>query len=127
MKVFQIFNNICYYDMTPIHPTLEDTVGKYPPDVLIVEAPDYVFEHWGFDETLEGDDRFIRPEAPEGWTYDDETGAFIPDDATLLQDPVETDLFQQEQSLDALLAAKAELEAQIQALEAPIQGGTENG
>ena len=42
MKIFQIVNNICYYDATPVHPTLESTEGKYPPDVLFVEAPDKV-------------------------------------------------------------------------------------
>ena len=25
MKIFQIVNNICYYDATPVHPTLEST------------------------------------------------------------------------------------------------------
>ena len=51
MKIFQIVNNICYYDATPVHPTLKSTEGKYPPDVLFVEAPDKVHEGWGYDET----------------------------------------------------------------------------
>lgn len=76
MKIFQIFNHFCHFDATPIHPTLADTVGKYAPDIYFVEAPDYVFEGWGFDETAEGDERFIKPTPPEGWYYDDETGAF---------------------------------------------------
>lgn len=76
MKIFQIVDGICYYDATPVHPTLADTIGKYPPDVLFVEAPDYVFENWGYDKTKEGDDRFIKPTPPEGWYYDDETGNF---------------------------------------------------
>lgn len=78
MKIFQILDDICYYDATPIHPTLESTVGKYPPDVTFVEAPDYVFENWGFDESKSGDERFIKPTPPEGWYYDDETGSFKP-------------------------------------------------
>ena len=78
MKIFQILDGICYYDATPVHPTLADTIGKYPPDVLFVEAPDYVFEGWGFDETKTGDERFIKPTPPEGWYYDDETGSFQP-------------------------------------------------
>lgn len=78
MKIFQIVDGICYYDATPVHPTLADTIGKYPPDVIFVEAPDYVFENWGFDETKEGDERFIKPTPPEGWYYDDETGSFQP-------------------------------------------------
>ena len=80
MKIFQILDGICYYDATPVHPTLADTVGKYPPSVIFVEAPDYVFEHWGYDETKTGDERFIKPTPPEGWYYDDETGTFKPID-----------------------------------------------
>ena len=76
MKIFQIVNNICYYDATPVHPTLESTVDRYPPDVLFVEAPDIVREGWGYDPTETGDARFIRPMPPEGWQYDDETGTF---------------------------------------------------
>ena len=79
MKIFQILDNICHYDMTPVHPTLEDTVGKYAPDIIIVEAPDYVFEGWGFDDTEEGDARFVKPVPPEGWLYDDATGTFYPE------------------------------------------------
>lgn len=78
MKIFQIYGGICYYDATAVHPTLDSTVGKYPPDVQFVEAPDYVFENWGYDSTKSGDDRFIKPTPPEGWYYDDETGSFKP-------------------------------------------------
>ena len=78
MKIFQICGGICYYDATPIHPTLADTIGKYPPTVQFVEAPDYVFENWGYDSTKTGDERFIEPTPPEGWYYDDETGSFKP-------------------------------------------------
>ena len=28
MKIFQIENNICYYDATLIHPTIESTIDK---------------------------------------------------------------------------------------------------
>lgn len=76
MKIFQIKNNVCYYNATPVHPTLTDTIGKYPPDVLFVEAPDYVYEGWGYDGRKEGDARFIQPLPPDGWTYDIKTGQF---------------------------------------------------
>ena len=78
MKIFQIYGGICYYDATAVHPTLESTAGKYPPDVIFVEAPDYVFENWGYDESKTGDERFVKPTPPEGWYYDDETGSFKP-------------------------------------------------
>lgn len=76
MKIFQIFNEMCYYDVTAICPTLADTQSKYPPSVTFVEAPDYVFCGWGFDNSNDGNDRFIKPVPPEGWVYDDETGCF---------------------------------------------------
>lgn len=78
MKIFQILDGICYYDATPVHPTLADTIGKYPPSIRFIEAPDYVFENWGFDETKTGDERYIKPTPPEGWYYDDATGSFKP-------------------------------------------------
>ena len=71
MKVFQIEANICYWDATRQFPTVESTVGYFPPDLLFVEAPDYVFEGWGYS-----DGKFIKPTPPEGWVYDDQTGTF---------------------------------------------------
>ena len=71
MKIFQIENSVCFYDATRVHQTLESTVGCYPPSVLFVEAPDYVFEGWGY---LNGE--FIQPTPPEGWQYDAGTGTF---------------------------------------------------
>lgn len=71
MKIFQIENNICFYDATRVHQTLESTVGCYPSNVLFVEAPDNVFEGWGY---LNGE--FIKPTPPEGWLYDENTGTF---------------------------------------------------
>lgn len=80
MKVFQILNGMCYVQMNCN--SVEELKGKFPPDIIFVEAPDYVNEHWGFCDVdkdgnpIEGDDRFIHPVAPEGWLYDDETGTF---------------------------------------------------
>lgn len=73
MKIFQIVNGFCHWQ-TPFK-SLEET-KDFPSDCIFVEAPDYVHESWGYDETKEGDERFIRPEAPEGWVYDEETGIF---------------------------------------------------
>ena len=82
MKVFQIVGDWCYNDMTPQYPTLADTVGRFAPDVVIVEAPDKVFEGWGYDETKEGDERFIQPVPDEGWSYDAESGTYYPTGTT---------------------------------------------
>lgn len=74
MKVFQIENGICHWDATLKFPSVEDTVGKFPTSVLFVEAPEEVFEGWGY---LNGE--FIKPTPPEGWLYDDITGTFYPE------------------------------------------------
>lgn len=71
MKIFQIEGNICYWDATHQFPTLESTVGYFPPSVIFVEAPDEVFEGWGY---IDGE--FVPPIPPEGWVYDNKTGTF---------------------------------------------------
>ncbi len=76
-KIFQILSGVCYYDATTMHPTLADTVDKYAPDIVFIEAPDYVFEGWGYDESKTGDARFIQPTPPDGWRYDPKSGQFI--------------------------------------------------
>lgn len=81
-KVFQIEANVCYWDATNQFQTAESTIGFFPPSLLFIDAPDYVFEGWGYDETKEGDDRFIKPESPEGWLYDEQTGTFYPENFT---------------------------------------------
>lgn len=73
MKVFHVISDICHWDATPQFPSLAATVGCFPETDLFVEAPDYVFEGWGY----QGGD-FIKPEPPEGWLYDDATGTFYP-------------------------------------------------
>lgn len=86
MKIFQILHGRCHWQ-TPFT-SLAETEGRFPPDCLFVEAPDYVNEQWGFDETEIGDDRFIKPVPPEGFVYDDETGQMYPEEmlATLLEE-----------------------------------------
>lgn len=79
MKIFQIKNEICHWDATPRFPNLESIKGRFPPDVLFVEAPDYVFEGWGYDPRAENSKRFIQPTPPAGWLYDAHTGAFYPE------------------------------------------------
>lgn len=89
MKIFQVLNGICHWDATKKHPSIKDTEGKYSPEIIFVEAPDFVFEGWGYDEAAQGDDRFIKPSLPqpESWTdmatgkiyhweYDETVGTF---------------------------------------------------
>lgn len=76
MKIVQIENGFVHWDASSVVPNLFWAASHYAPNIYFVEAPEYVFEGWGFDDTREGDERFIRPEAPEGWYYDDSTGTF---------------------------------------------------
>lgn len=76
MKIFQIVDNIVHYDMTHLYSSIEVARSKYPSAVQIVEAPDYVFEGWGFNPNENGDNRFIKPTPPEGFLYDEKTGTF---------------------------------------------------
>ena len=78
MAIFQIVNGKCHW-RTPFT-SLDEVKDRFPPDCLFVDAPDYVNEQWGYDETEIGDDRFIKPEVPEGWIYDDETGQMMPEE-----------------------------------------------
>lgn len=73
MKLFQIVNEVCYYDMTNLYSSLEDAASHYPDSVIIVEAPDNVFKGWGYDTKSK---KFIKPTAPDGWSYDELTGTF---------------------------------------------------
>ncbi len=68
-KIFQIVNNLCYWEAP--YKSLAETEGRFTPDTLFVEAPDYVFEGWGYVNGA-----FIKPTAPEGFIYDEKTGAF---------------------------------------------------
>lgn len=76
MKIFQVLGSFCHWDASNVVPTLADAIGRFAPDVHFIEAPDYVFEGWGYDEDAVGDARFLQPEPPEGWLYDIPTGTF---------------------------------------------------
>lgn len=52
-------------------PSVESTIGYFPKNLLFVEAPDYVFEGWGYV-----DNEFITPTPPEGWLYDEKMEPF---------------------------------------------------
>ena len=78
MKIFQIVDGFCHWDATEQLKSLSYAQSNFPPTDLFVEAPDYVFEGWGFDPACVGDARFIKPEPPEGWAYDEKNGTLYP-------------------------------------------------
>lgn len=80
MKIMQIVGRFCHWDATKQVPTLAEARVRFAPDMVFVEAPDYVFPGWGYDASADGDARFIRPEVPVGWKYDDDTGTLYSED-----------------------------------------------
>ena len=76
MKTFQIVENWCFKDYTPIYSTVSEAKRHFAPDIKFVETPDFVFEGWGYNPKAKGDARFIKPTPPEGFAYDDKTGTF---------------------------------------------------
>lgn len=74
MKIFQIFEGFVHWDASNIVKRIDDAAEMFAPDMEFVEAPDYVFEGWGYDPSRDGDERFLKPIPPEGWEYDDDTG-----------------------------------------------------
>ena len=86
-QIFQILHGFCYWDATATVKSLERAATMYAPSIRFEEAPSYVREGWAFDDTKEGDERFIQPVAPEGWGYDLEKGVFYPLEGTEVPDP----------------------------------------
>lgn len=123
MKIIQIVSGVCHYDATPVFPTLQSTEGRFPPDVLFVEAPNYVFEGWGYDSAKEGDERFIKPTPPEGWLYDDATGTFYPEDEIAPSQKPTTE--QRISTLETTKADKADVTELNEALNMILTGATE--
>lgn len=77
MKVFQIENGICFYDMTHMYDNAAQAATHYPPTLLIVDAPDNVQEGWSYDgETF-------SPPTMEGKIYDETTNAFYDEGGSL--------------------------------------------
>lgn len=74
MKKFIVLGNAVALDVTPG----TEFEGKRAPDGgFVVDAPDYVFEGWGY-----ADGEFLRPSPPSGWIYDERTGTFSREEAT---------------------------------------------
>lgn len=51
--------------------TAEEAYKVFPRDIVLVDAPDWVGEGWGYNPDAEGDERFIAPGLPDGWFWDE--------------------------------------------------------
>ena len=70
-KVFQVLRGHSLL-ATP-YQSIEDVSSL---NGVFVEAPDYVFESWGFGRDSNGDFCFFEPIPPAGWVYDKSNGTF---------------------------------------------------
>lgn len=73
MKVFQVENDICFYDMTHMYDSAAQAATHYPASLVIVDAPDEVREGWTYDGEK------FSPPVMEGKIYDETTNAFYDD------------------------------------------------
>lgn len=81
MKIFQILYGLTHADFSSFGSIKNIPKGTFPKALLdqLVEAPDYVFLSWGYI-----DGKFIKPETPDGYKYDNLTGTFYPVGTNLL-------------------------------------------
>lgn len=70
MKVMEILNNTVHREY-PEYESAEEARKHFAPNIVFVDAPDTVWEGYGFDPSKQGDARFIRPLLNEGWEYDE--------------------------------------------------------
>lgn len=104
LKIVQIENGFVHWDATRDVPDLDWAASHYSSEIKFVEAPDYVFEGWGFDETQDGDARFVKPIAPEGWIYNDSNGTFYPENDPPKEQEPQTSMSSVETLLDAIIS-----------------------
>lgn len=74
MKVMQIKNGLIYQDVSSLYESAIEASKYYDNTIEFIDTPNYVFPGWGYNPSLEGDNRFIKPSVPDGMIYDDETG-----------------------------------------------------
>lgn len=116
MKVFQIIDGFCHWDATGTLGKAENAADLFPAELVFVDAPDFVAEGWGYDASADGDARFIRPTAPEGWLYDDATGTFYPEGETKPSELAKTPAQLAQENME-LRAKNSELEEAVTSLQ----------
>lgn len=71
MKLFDVVYGEIHTEYTGEYANAEEASKHFAPDIVFVDAPDWVFPGFGFDPSRSGDDRFIEPTTDTpGWVYD---------------------------------------------------------
>lgn len=71
MKLFDVVDNEIHAEYTGMYENAEEASKHYAPNIVFVDAPNWVFPGFGFDPSKNGDDRFIEPTTDTpGWVYD---------------------------------------------------------
>lgn len=83
-KVVEILDSHVYrvYDE---YKNASEASRYFAPNIVFVDAPDYVWPGYGYDSSKTGDDRFIRPELGEGWVYDENGFPWNPEEQRLAE------------------------------------------
>ena len=71
MKVVEIVNKRVHREYWE-YQTAEEAQKHFAQNIHFENAPDWVWEGYGFDASKTGDDRFIRPALSEGWVYNED-------------------------------------------------------
>jgi hypothetical protein len=76
MKIFQVINNVAHADFSEFGKTKAEIPKNLFPKKLmdeLVDAPNEVFIGWFYDKS---NNQWIKPESPDGFEYDEESGTF---------------------------------------------------
>ena len=85
-KIFQIRGKTVSTEYTGRFIDLEDARAHFASNIILVEAPDKVFPGWAFDDTKQGDERFIQPIPGDGQAYNPHTGEiWIPEETRMYE------------------------------------------
>lgn len=63
----------------PQYDSKDEAYGHFSNSIHFEDAPDNIWEGFGFDPSKEGDERFTRPPLSDGWAYDEDNHPWNPE------------------------------------------------
>ena len=78
-KVMEILYNRVHREY-PEYDSADEASSHFAPTIRFVDAPDWVWPGYGYDDTKQGDERFVRPALNEGWEYDENGCPWSPEE-----------------------------------------------